>query len=272
MTNTRAVEPMGAEVGRPAERGFLGALALLFAASAAATVAWCVSMSSVRGMPMPGNWTMSMAWMRMPGQGWPGAAASFLGMWTLMMIAMMLPTLVPLLRRYRAAVSPRAPDRLGALTVRVGAGYFGAWILSGAAVYPPGVVLAEMAMRVPQLARAVPVLAATVVAIAGVSQLTAWKSRQLACCRRAFVSAALAADARTAWAHGWTLGIRCIRCCAGLTAVLLVLGVMDLTAMAVVTVAIALERLTPAGERVARITGAILIVASAMMLGSAAAA
>jgi hypothetical protein len=36
-------------------------------------------------MLMPGGWTMSMAWMRMPGQTWPGAAASFLAMWIVMM-------------------------------------------------------------------------------------------------------------------------------------------------------------------------------------------
>jgi hypothetical protein len=35
---------------------------------------------------MTGGWTMSMAWMRMPGQTWPGAAASFLGMWVVMMV------------------------------------------------------------------------------------------------------------------------------------------------------------------------------------------
>ena len=35
---------------------------------------------------MPGGWTMAMAWMRMPGQTWPGAAASFLGMWVVMMV------------------------------------------------------------------------------------------------------------------------------------------------------------------------------------------
>ena len=35
------------------------------------TVAWCSSMSAMGGMPMPGGWTMSMAWMRMPGQTWP---------------------------------------------------------------------------------------------------------------------------------------------------------------------------------------------------------
>jgi len=40
---------------------------------------------------MPGGWTMAMAWTRMPGQTWPGAAASFLGMWVVMMVAMMLP-------------------------------------------------------------------------------------------------------------------------------------------------------------------------------------
>jgi len=44
-------------------------------------------------MTMPGGWMMSMAWMRLPGQSWPGAAASFLGMWIVMMVAMMLPSL-----------------------------------------------------------------------------------------------------------------------------------------------------------------------------------
>ena len=47
---------------------------------------------------------MSMTWMRTPGQTWPGAAASFLGMWVVMMVAMMLPSLVPMLWRYRQAV------------------------------------------------------------------------------------------------------------------------------------------------------------------------
>jgi predicted metal-binding membrane protein len=57
-------------------------------------------------MPMPGGWTMSIAWMRMPGQTWPGAVASFLGMWVVMMVAMMLPSLVPMLWRYRQTLIP----------------------------------------------------------------------------------------------------------------------------------------------------------------------
>ena len=45
-----------------------------------------------------------MMWMRMPGQSWPGAALSFLGMWMVMMAAMMSPSFVPMLWRYRQAI------------------------------------------------------------------------------------------------------------------------------------------------------------------------
>src|SRR5262245_32237048 len=95
---------------RASRQAFWGVSALLCAASAALTVHWCASMSG--GMPMPGGWTMSMAWMRMPGQTWPGAAASFLGMWIVMMVAMMLLSLVPMLGRYRQAVGKTGATRL----------------------------------------------------------------------------------------------------------------------------------------------------------------
>jgi hypothetical protein len=62
------------------ERAFFGVSAMLFTASAAATIVWCASMSEMGGRPMPGDWTISIAWMRMPGQTWSGAAASFLCM------------------------------------------------------------------------------------------------------------------------------------------------------------------------------------------------
>jgi hypothetical protein len=88
---------------RASQQTFFGVSALLFVASAALTTAWCGSMSAMGEMPMPGGWTMSMAWVRMPGQTWPGAAASFLRMWVVMMVAMMLPSLVPALWRYRQA-------------------------------------------------------------------------------------------------------------------------------------------------------------------------
>ena len=240
------------------DRAFFGVSALLFAASAALTITWCASMSGMGGMPMPGGWTMSMAWMRMPGQTWPGAAASFLGMWIAMMGAMMLPSLVPMLWRYRQAVGRTGQTRLGPLTALVGAGYFFVWTGLGMAVFAPGVALAAIEMQQPALARAVPIAVGLVVLIAGALQFTAWKAHHLACCREApGCGGTLPADAGTAWRHGLRLGFHCICCCAGLTAILLVIGVMDLHAMAVVTAAITVERLAPSGERVARATGAV---------------
>ena len=256
---------------RPSERAFLGVSALLFAASAAVTIVWCTSMSAMGGMAMPGGWTMSMAWMRMPGQSWPGAAASFLGMWVVMMVAMMLPSLVPMLRRYRQAVGRADEAHLGPLTAIAGAGYFFIWTVFGMTVFPPGAALAAIEMQQPALARAVPTATGVVVLIAGALQFSAWKAHHLACCREApGRGRTLLADAGTAWRHGLRLGLHCSYCCAGLIAVLLVIGVMDFSAMAVVTAAITVERLAPAGERVARAIGAVVAGAGLLLIARAA--
>src|SRR5882762_143081 len=141
---------------RAYQQAFLGVAALLFAASAAVTIVWCTSMSTMGEMPMPGGWALSMAWMRMPGQTWSGAAASFLGMWVVMMVAMMLPSLVPMLWRYRQAVGRAGDARLGWLTAFVGGGYFFVWAVLGVAVFALGVGLAAIEMRRSELAGAVP--------------------------------------------------------------------------------------------------------------------
>jgi len=257
------------------EHAFSAVSTLIFLVSAAATIVWCRSMSASSSMPaempMPGGWTMSMAWMRMPGQTWAGAAGSFLGMWTLMMVAMMLPSLLPMLRRYRAAVGGPGQRGLGRLTALVGAGYFFVWALLGAAAFPLGVVLAETEMRQPALSRAVPIAVGGVVLLAGLLQLTRWKARHLVCCREMpGRGRGLPAAAFAAWRHGVRLGIHCAYCCAGLMTILLVIGIMDLRAMALVTAAITVERLAPAGERVARATGAVVVIAGLVLIARAA--
>jgi predicted metal-binding membrane protein len=265
LRNGRSHNAMVSE--RCSRQAFLGISALLFVASVTLTTVWCTSMSGAGEMPMPGGWTMSMAWMRMPGQTWPGAAASFLVMWVVMMVAMMLPSLVPMLWRYRQALGTAGEMHLGRLTTLVGVGYFSVWTAFGMVAFPLGVALAEIEMQQPALARAVPMAVCVVILIAGAFQFTETKAHHLACCREAPGDGrTLSADARTAWRHGLRLGLHCSYCCASLTAILLIIGVMELRAMAVVTAAITLERLAPAGERVARAIGAVVIGAGLFLI------
>jgi predicted metal-binding membrane protein len=72
-----------------------------------------------------------------------------------------------------------------------------------------------------------------------------------------------------AWRHGLRLGLDCLLCCSPLTAILLVSGVMELSAMAVVTVAISLERLAPKGARWARATGTVAVGAGVYLVAVA---
>ena len=256
---------------RPSHPAFFVASALLFAASAALTILWCGSMSSMGDMPMPGGWKMSMAWMRMPGQTWASAAASFVAMWIVMMVAMMLPSLVPMLRRYRQAIGGRSETRLDRLTALVGAGYFFVWTIFGMAIFPLGVALATVEMRLPAFARIVPISVGVVVLFAGALQFTPWKLYQLNCCREASPSGCtLSSDPGSAWRHGLRFGLHCGYCCANLMAMLLVIGVMDLRAMTVVAAAITAERLAPDGERVARALGAVAVGAGLFLIARAA--
>jgi predicted metal-binding membrane protein len=141
------------------ERAFLATSALLFLASAGITIGACESMS--RGMPMPGGWTMSMTWMKMPAQTWLVAATSFMWLWLVMMVAMMLPSLVPMLLRYRRAIRGQADSHVGGLTAITSAGYFFVWSIAGAVIYPLGVTLSAAEMRLPILQRFVPLAMAS---------------------------------------------------------------------------------------------------------------
>ncbi len=236
-------------------RIFFGVSALVFAASTGVTIFWSRSMSTMDGMLMPGGWSMTMTWM--PGSDWSGAAFSFLGMWAVMMIAMMMPSLVPMLVRYRKAIGKNSQEPVGWLSVLVGTGYFFIWTVFGIVVFPLGVALATAEMQQPELSRAVPIAIGVVVLIAGLLQFSGWKSKQLDCCRQAGCSMKMPASAGGALLLGLRFGIHCIQCCFGLMMILLVIGVMDLRIMVAVAIAITAERLAPAGMRVAQTIGAL---------------
>lgn len=275
--------------GRASQGMFVGVSAMLFVASAAVTVEWCTSMATGCGcgMDLAGACPLATSmWRPGIGQGWLGVAAEFIGMWTVMMVAMMLPSLVPRLWRYRQSIGAGggvgdavgtegvngvvSGPRLGWLTLLVGFGYFSVWAMAGVVAFPLGAALSAIAREMPDLASAIPFAVGAIVMLAGVLQFTAWKARQLACCRATSAGAqTLAADVRTAWRHGLRLGLHCVRCCAGLTVALLAVGMMDLHAMAVVTLAITLERLLPASERVARAIGVVTVIAGVWLIAQA---
>jgi predicted metal-binding membrane protein len=186
-------------------------------------------------------------------------------MWIVMMAAMMLPSLTPVLWRYRQAVGWRGKSRLGRLTLLAGLGYFFVWALFGLALFPLGVVLAAIEMEQPDVARAVPFAVGVVILIAGAIQLTSWKAHHMAYCRET----PHPEDAGKAWRQGLRFGLHCGLSCANLTAILLVIGVMDLRAMALVTAAITAERLAPAGVRVSQAIGAIVIGAGLLLIARA---
>ncbi len=209
---------------------------------------------------MPGGWVMPMTWMRMPGQTWAGAAASFLAMWLAMMTAMMLPSLVPVLGSFRHSLSEAGGTGSAALTALVALGYFLAWTAVGVVVFSLGVALASAEMRWDGLSRVVPVAGGVLMVAAGALQFTAWKARQLGRCREEpGCREARSGRAAGALRQGIRLGRHCGLCCAGYTAVLCLAGLGNLAAMALVAVAITLERLAPRPRWIVRVSGAVVV-------------
>ncbi len=250
---------------RPPYARLYGGALLVFLVCAGATLWGARAMGG--SMPMPGGWRMSMMWMRMPGQSWGAAAALFVVMWGAMMVAMMLPSTLPMLLIYRRAAAFRGEARLGLATWAMGAGYFGVWTLFGVAAYAAGLALAQAAMRSLAVSRAVPMAVGGALVVAGAWQLTPWKS---ACLRHCRDPLQLVADhLHGGWRGALRLGVHhgafCAACCWGLMLIQLALGIMDLRVMAGVAVLIAAEKMLPFGAALARIVGIAAIAGGVVM-------
>jgi predicted metal-binding membrane protein len=210
-------------------------------------------------------------WMVMPGQAWLGAALSFVGMWLAMMVAMMLPSSLPMLLLYRRAAAFRGETHLGLMTFVLGTGYFFVWLLFGVIAYVAGTAVTQAAMASVTVCRVIPLAAGGALVLAGVFQLTPWKSACLRHCRDPL--SVVAHHLHGGWRGTLRLGIHhgafCAACCWALMLVQLVLGAMNLAVMVIVGVVIALEKLIPRGELVARAVGAASILGGvALAVGS----
>jgi predicted metal-binding membrane protein len=257
--------PSGVSVA-DAGRVFRAVCILLSVASASATILICRAMADMGEVPMAGGWSMSTAWTPLCGGSWAAAIGAFLGMWATMMMAMMLPSLTPVLRRIHEDAAIAGDARPALFTALAGLFYFMVWTAFGLVVFIGGATLLEAALRWPQLARAVPFATGLAIIAAGLFQMSRWKLALLGHCRQ--VSSRGVGSAAAA-GRGLRLGLAWCASCAGLTVLLLVGGVMDLRAMAVVALAITAERLGSAGERIADASGSLMLGAGVVQLTQA---
>jgi predicted metal-binding membrane protein len=201
-----------------------------------------------------------MVGMSMPRQQWYLELSGYLWMWMAMMVPMMLPSLVPMVSRFRRSV-PAGGLRGHGLTALVVLGYFAVWAGLGVVAYGGSAGVMVLKTRWGPAGQWLPGAAAVTLLLAGIAQLTTWKARQLALCRgEPGDDCHLGATGSSAFRHGLELGLRCSRSCGPLMLALLVTGLMEPLAMAAVTLAVTAERLAPAPLRVVRAVGLAMLV------------
>jgi predicted metal-binding membrane protein len=237
------------EATLPAE--FIAVCVLAFAASALATVYFCRSCCE---MEMPGGWTISMMWTRMPGQTWTASATSFQLMWLTMMVAMMLPSALPTFLKTR---------RESSSLCYMASGYFGIWLAAGIGIYALGVAVATFAMRSESFSRAIPLLLSASLIGGGLIQFTRWKMTHLLRCRSPLGCASSCPQNETSFRLGCKQGAACCACCAAPMTIQLGLGMMNPLVMILVAIVITAEKLLPRPEITARLVGIAAIVTGA---------
>lgn len=188
----------------------------------------------------------------MPGTMGVGVAA-FVGMWTVMMAAMMLPATAPIASMYARSISTNRVARMAVFT----AGYLAVWASAGLPAYALVAGAWRAAAGVPMVGTAV---AAAIFTVNGVYQLSPLKDRCLATCRTPISLLMRYASWRGATRDvraGVHHGAFCLGCCWTLMALFAAFGVMNLWAMAGLGTVVAIEKAAPVGPAFAKVIGVI---------------
>ena len=189
------------------------------------------------------------------------ALGPFLGTWTVMMAAMMLPSATPMILLHRLGADGTA-RRLVWSAVFV-TGYLVVWASVGIVVWGAGMAV-EAILMPEQRALAV----AALLILAGVYQFTPLKSMCLRLCRTpadfllTHWHRGLAGQLRLGIEHG----LYCLGCCWALMALFVGVGAMSLVWAVGIALVVLVEKLVPQGVAFGRIAGALLIVAGAIVL------
>ena len=190
-------------------------------------------------------------------------------MWSVMMVAMMLPSASPLILLH-VRVNRQQEDGGDGFhgTVAFAIGYLLVWTSFSAVVTLLQLGLEKLAVLSPMMASTSPLLGAGLLLAAGIYQLTPLKDACLRHCRSPVHSLMQHWRRGTSGAFimGFHHGVYCIGCCWLLMALLFVFGVMNLVWIAVLSVFVLLEKVAPQGKRVARVAGVGFIVAGVFVL------
>jgi predicted metal-binding membrane protein len=230
----------------PAAQGY-ALLAILIAAAAASWV-WLADYDTSNG-EMVMTATMGLS------------ALPFLSIWAVMMVAMMFPTAAPMILTFQKIQSRRAVGSAFFATTVFVVGYLLIWALTGVGAY----VLARNAEAVASYygitsgteAR----VAGAIFCLAGLYQLTTFKNVCLTACRSPidFIMTFWRAGTTGAFLMGSRHGLYCFGCCWLFFVILFPLGMMNILAMAAITLLIFAEKVLPWGQWGARATAAGLI-------------
>jgi predicted metal-binding membrane protein len=225
-------------------------VALLFAV---ATVAWWWTADQMRGMD-DGPWT------GLGTLGW------FLGVWVVMMAAMMFPSVAPTAALYSRMTRERSPLSPLAFV----AGYLVVWALAGVAAFAIGGAIGAAFDDVLAWDRAGRWAAAVTLIVAAVYELTPLKDVCLGKCRSplGFLLGSWRDGPAGAIRMGAKNGAWCVGCCWAVMASLFALGIMSLAWMAVVAGLIAFEKLIPWRRAATYGTAAVLLALGVLLFAA----
>ena len=233
-----------------AARTRLGLIALLFVLAA---VGWWWTVDEMQGMD-GGPWTDL------------GTLAWFVGVWVVMMAAMMFPSVAPTVALYSSMTKSRSPVAPLLFT----SGYLIAWTSVGVFAFAVATVGGVFSGDLLAWDRAGRWVAGATLIVAAVYELTPLKDVCLGKCRSplGFLLGSWRSGRSGALQMGARHGAWCIGCCWALMASLFALGVMSIVWMAVVAGLIAFEKLIPSRRTATYGTVAILFALGALLIAA----
>jgi len=246
-------------------------LPILAGLGATIALAWAYLLYMAWGMEHMDVGIDMLLMPRMTDWGAVDLALVFL-MWTVMMVAMMLPSSLPMMMAFRSEPRHDAAGSWAPRIVGFVAGYLMVWSGFSAAMTLIQWALLEVRWVSPMMDSRSPLLASLLLVAAGAFQFTPLKHACLSTCRSplSFLMTEWRPGVRGAWIMGLRHGLFCTGCCWLLMALLFVLGVMNVAWIAVLTAFVLLEKTLPSARWVSAASGVVLIAWGAWLLRSAA--